>query len=96
MPHIAQIPKIGKHRSSFTLREKVEMVARCKVKGEDPASVVPKFYQARQLEPPKHPAQPLSGFIKFIQNRLASDDPETIALAREYGIEVTAVSQSGD
>lgn len=88
MPQEAVIPKTGKRKVPFTLREKVEMVARCKLRGEDAATVIPPFYQRHGLTPPRHPAQPLSGFAKGFQACLAKDDPEAITLAQEFGFEL--------
>ena len=94
MPKQAVIQKRSKAAGCFSLREKVEMVARCKLRGEDATGVVPAFYTRHGLPAPRHPAQPLSGFAKAFQNRLAEDDAEALALAEEFGFELVEVEHT--
>jgi len=90
MPLTVIIPKRSKKTAScFTLREKVEMIARCKLCGEDPRVVMPPVYERHGVNCPRIAAQALSGFIKQFANRVAKGDSEAIALAKEFGFKLT-------
>jgi hypothetical protein len=85
------MPTAGKPPSPISLREKVEMLARCRLRSENPAEVVPPFCAKHGLEVPKHPAQPLSGFAAGFQNLLAKSDQEALKLAKEFGFQLVEV-----
>jgi len=93
MPYVAVLPTQGRKTKAvaFSTREKVQMVARCKIKGEDPKVVVPPFYEKYGAKPPRHPAQSLSGFAQLIQKRLGRDDTEMVDLCKEFGIAMNPV-----
>ena len=88
MSYIVMIPKRGRDREAISFREKVEMLARCKLNSEDANTVVPPVYLRHGLTPPKYAAQALSGFATRFKNAVAKGDPEAIRLAKEFGFEL--------